>query len=246
MPFVARRIGVRKPSESATSVAGGDRQGELFALYRYHAVFTDSPLTLVQAEKTHRAHAIIEQVHADLRSGPLICRRFVRWRCRLTWRDPGQIRPPAGSAKWAAGRLVFRGRQHLVRWPLHRQRQLSPGKDPTRCSSEDSARRRRPCTGAGTGRRRIRRYDPDGDPEPHWETYQAPRVPAEPGDGVGQARRAGRRGRPVEVQQFPGVGDELPATSTQLPRHSADSLGAAGLRPALPARGHPGGGFGKS
>ena len=71
MPFVARRIGVRKPSESATSVAGGDRQGELFALYRYHAVFTDSPLTLVQAEKTHRAHAIIEPVHADLRSGPL-------------------------------------------------------------------------------------------------------------------------------------------------------------------------------
>jgi hypothetical protein len=34
-------------------------------------VFTDSPLPLVQAEKTHRAHAIIEQVHADLRSGPL-------------------------------------------------------------------------------------------------------------------------------------------------------------------------------
>ena len=43
----------------------------MFAAYRHHAVFTDSPLTLLQAEKDHRGHAIIEQVHADLRSGPL-------------------------------------------------------------------------------------------------------------------------------------------------------------------------------
>ena len=34
-------------------------------------MFSDSPLTLVQAEKTHRGHAIIEQVHADLKNGPL-------------------------------------------------------------------------------------------------------------------------------------------------------------------------------
>ncbi len=46
-------------------------QQELFSLYRYHAVFSDSPLTLVQAEKAHRGHAIIEQVHADLKNGPL-------------------------------------------------------------------------------------------------------------------------------------------------------------------------------
>src|SRR5664280_1751774 len=70
--LIVRRVKRLNPTaKTATSVAGGDRQGELFALYRYHAVFTDSPLPLVQAEKTHRAHAIIEQVHADLRSGPL-------------------------------------------------------------------------------------------------------------------------------------------------------------------------------
>jgi Transposase DDE domain group 1 len=34
-------------------------------------VFTDSPLTLVQAEKSHREHAIIEQVIADLKAGPM-------------------------------------------------------------------------------------------------------------------------------------------------------------------------------
>src|SRR3954451_10301543 len=46
-------------------------QGELFAAYRYHAVFTDSPQPMLEAEKTHRQHAIVEQVIADLKSGPL-------------------------------------------------------------------------------------------------------------------------------------------------------------------------------
>jgi hypothetical protein len=46
-------------------------QHELFTVYRYHAVFTDSPLPLLAAEGAHRAHAIIEQVIADLKNGPL-------------------------------------------------------------------------------------------------------------------------------------------------------------------------------
>jgi len=46
-------------------------QGELLPQYRYHAMFTDSPYTLVQAESQHRGHAIIEQVNADLIGGPL-------------------------------------------------------------------------------------------------------------------------------------------------------------------------------
>jgi Transposase DDE domain group 1 len=46
-------------------------QGELFAAWRYHAVFTDSPQPTLQAETTHRQHAVIEQVHADLKAGPL-------------------------------------------------------------------------------------------------------------------------------------------------------------------------------
>ena len=46
-------------------------QSELFTAYRYHAVFTDSPLPMLQAEKAHRAHAIVEQVIADLKNGPL-------------------------------------------------------------------------------------------------------------------------------------------------------------------------------
>ena len=48
-----------------------DNQSELFTAYRYHAVFTNSPLPMLQAEKAHRAHAIVEQVIADLKNGPL-------------------------------------------------------------------------------------------------------------------------------------------------------------------------------
>ena len=46
-------------------------QGELFAAWRHHAVFTDSPLPMLAAETDHRRHAIIEQVIADLKNGPL-------------------------------------------------------------------------------------------------------------------------------------------------------------------------------
>ena len=46
-------------------------QGELFPAWRYHAVFTDSPFELVQAEAQHRDHAVVEQVFADWTDGPL-------------------------------------------------------------------------------------------------------------------------------------------------------------------------------
>jgi hypothetical protein len=49
----------------------GPDQGELFDAWRYHAVFTDSPFTLVQAEADHRDHAVIEQAIADLKAGAL-------------------------------------------------------------------------------------------------------------------------------------------------------------------------------
>ena len=46
-------------------------QGELFTTYRFHAVFADTPFPLVEAEKIHRAHAIVEQVFADLEDSAL-------------------------------------------------------------------------------------------------------------------------------------------------------------------------------
>ncbi|MFJ3977111.1 transposase [Streptomyces sp. NPDC090021] len=46
-------------------------QGELFAAWRFHAVFTDSREPLVATEAGHRRHAIVEQVFADLEDSAL-------------------------------------------------------------------------------------------------------------------------------------------------------------------------------
>jgi hypothetical protein len=46
-------------------------QDGLFDLWRFHAFFTTSSLDIGTADKTHRGHAIIEQVHADLKNSAL-------------------------------------------------------------------------------------------------------------------------------------------------------------------------------
>jgi len=40
-------------------------------LWRHHGIFTDRVEPLLQAEGEHRGHAIVEQVIADLKAGPL-------------------------------------------------------------------------------------------------------------------------------------------------------------------------------
>jgi hypothetical protein len=61
----ARLIVRRVPDVNPTN------QNPLFTVYRHHAVFTNSPLPMLEAEKAHRGHAIVEQVIADLKNGPL-------------------------------------------------------------------------------------------------------------------------------------------------------------------------------
>jgi hypothetical protein len=51
--------------------ANPNNQNPLFTVYRHHAVFTNSPLPMLQAESAHRGQAIVEQVIADLKAGPL-------------------------------------------------------------------------------------------------------------------------------------------------------------------------------
>ena len=48
-----------------------DGQDPLFDTWRFHAFFTTSHLDTVTADKTHRGHAIIEQIHADLKNSAL-------------------------------------------------------------------------------------------------------------------------------------------------------------------------------
>jgi hypothetical protein len=65
--LVVRRIPDLNPSKN-------DGQATLFDTWRFHAFFTTTSLEVadtVAADKTHRGHAIIEQVHADLKNSAL-------------------------------------------------------------------------------------------------------------------------------------------------------------------------------
>jgi hypothetical protein len=66
---VTARLIVRRVRDQNKKAARG--MEELFPVWRHHAVFTDSPFELVQAEGQHRGHAVVEQVFADVTSGPL-------------------------------------------------------------------------------------------------------------------------------------------------------------------------------
>ena len=69
-----KRLNPRSRTSRSDHSSGSTEQTEqavLFETYRYHAFFTDSSLPLLQADRTHRKHAIVEQVIADLKNGPL-------------------------------------------------------------------------------------------------------------------------------------------------------------------------------
>jgi hypothetical protein len=66
---ITARLIVRRVRDLNKQAAAG--QDELFPVWRYHAVFTDSPFTLLQAEEQHRDHAQAGQVLADWTDGPL-------------------------------------------------------------------------------------------------------------------------------------------------------------------------------
>jgi Transposase DDE domain group 1 len=68
---VTGRLIVRRVRDANPGHVIANEQGELFPIWRHHAVFTDSPLPMVDAEADHRRHAVIEQVIADLKNGPL-------------------------------------------------------------------------------------------------------------------------------------------------------------------------------
>jgi hypothetical protein len=77
--LIVRRVRRLQPR----AVAAG--QSEMFAVYRYHAVFTDSAEPMLAAEATHRDHAIIEQVIAELKNGPLAHLPSGRFTANAAW-----------------------------------------------------------------------------------------------------------------------------------------------------------------
>ena len=71
---VPGRLVVRRIPDFNADKKKAAGQGTLFDTWRFHAFFTTTDpadLDTVTADKTHRGHAIIEQVHADLKSSAL-------------------------------------------------------------------------------------------------------------------------------------------------------------------------------
>lgn len=64
---VAARLIVRRIPERNRN----KQQDPLFPAFRYHAIFTNNPAPLTEAEPAHRGHAVIEQVFSDLKASAL-------------------------------------------------------------------------------------------------------------------------------------------------------------------------------
>jgi hypothetical protein len=79
-----RLIVRRVPERNTKKVAAAAQEG-LFEVWRYHAIFTSNPAPLVAAESTHRGHAIVEQVIADLKAGPLAHLPSGRFQANAAW-----------------------------------------------------------------------------------------------------------------------------------------------------------------
>jgi hypothetical protein len=95
--LIVRRVRRLNPATAPTG------QDELFAAYRYHAVFTDSPEPMLDAEATHRDHAIIEQVIADLKDSALAHLPSGRFTANAAWLVSAAI---AHNLTRAAGALA--------------------------------------------------------------------------------------------------------------------------------------------
>ncbi len=80
---VAGRLVVRRiPDLNRTSDNG---QATLFDVWRFHAFFTTTDADTVTADKIHRGHAIIEQVHADLKDSALAHLPSARLNANAAW-----------------------------------------------------------------------------------------------------------------------------------------------------------------
>ena len=115
---VTARLIVRRVRDQNPDHVVANAQGELFPAWRHHAVFTDSPLTLIQAEADHRRHAIIEQVIADLKNGPLAHLPSGRFNANGAWLVLAAI---AFNLTRAAGALASRFHRKATTATIRRQ-----------------------------------------------------------------------------------------------------------------------------
>lgn len=132
------RLVVRRVRRLQPKASDGTVQGELFAAHRHHAFITNSTLSSVAADERHRDHAIIEQVIAELKNGPLAHLPSGKYTANAAWlahaviafnlaRAIGVLAGKAHArARWAtirtqlitiAGRVAHSGRRQVLHLP---------------------------------------------------------------------------------------------------------------------------------
>jgi hypothetical protein len=102
-------------------VLDANTQDPLFAVWRYHPLFTNNPEPVTQADITHRRHAICETVWSDLIDGPWAHQPSGSFPANAAWSILAAITHnllrAAGTLTGAARYAVARGatlRTHLV------------------------------------------------------------------------------------------------------------------------------------
>jgi hypothetical protein len=99
--------------------AAGRGQGELFDTWRHHAFITNTTLDTVHADAYHRGHAIIEQVIAELKAGPLAHLPSGKHAANAAWLSCAVIafnisRAAAVAAGTPRARMATMGRQVIA------------------------------------------------------------------------------------------------------------------------------------
>ena len=137
---VTCRLIVRRVKRLQRLSSDGTEQGELFATYRHHAFITNSTFGIVEADQQHRNHAIVEQVIAELKDGPLAHLPSGKYAANAAWVSlaviafniarAAAVAADLAKARWATlrckiikvpGRIASTARRldlHLpIRWP---------------------------------------------------------------------------------------------------------------------------------
>jgi hypothetical protein len=116
--LVVRRVKDKNPDDA------------LFPVWRYHAFFTNTALSTVEADLTHRRHAIVETTFADLIDGPLAHLPSGHFDANAAWVVCAAI---AHNLLRAAGSLTSIPRQSPRRDPAQTSRRRSrPPRPPPR------------------------------------------------------------------------------------------------------------------
>lgn len=133
---VTCRLVVRRVRRHQPLASDGSQQGELFAAHRHHAFITNSTLSIVDADQTHRDHAVVEQVIAELKAGPLAHLPSGKYAANAAWVATAAIafnlaRAAAAAAgqariRWASlrakiinvpARIASTGRRQILHLP---------------------------------------------------------------------------------------------------------------------------------